>query len=341
MPLPSTQIREYLVEEGKLNPGFWDGIKTEVVKFAEGVVFAVGFHRLRTWFMLIASAVAVFFCSENMLNFTFSTSMTVVAVGTVFPIVFSIQAAYQSRESALTDLNEIKAGLIFVNFCVDEHETDRTAAARVDGCMTKLVVDIMKVLRGPCFSDGRKREAVHVVYDGFRELVSLIPKAKMPPQLMGGSLTTLRGVMAHFERVKSTKDTETPKGLRKFCYFLCITTPIFLAPYFASFCFGSSGELIFGNGWGCTASYFVAILYVIITGTLMNVQNALEDPFDSEGIDDIDWGVWSKYMDCMPLHGPDGPKQRKDVFQEGETENWVDETQPPAAYQAADAAKTQ
>ena len=46
--------------------------------------------------------------------------------------------------------------------------------------------------------------------------------------------------------------------------------------------------------YGCVAGYFIAILYVIITFSLLRVQESLEDPFDGVGEDDIKWQIFAK-----------------------------------------------
>jgi len=243
-----------------------------------------------------------------MFNLRWETSLAVVAVGTVFPVVFSIQAAYQNREKSLKYLDDIKATFIYMYFTFGEWDRlhSGNAQSEVELVISNLVVDIMKVLRGESFG-GEARESVHVVYDGWKKLSALShANPKVPPPWINGMSISIRMAMSAFESVKSLKDYETPRGLRKLCYFLIMTTPILLAPYWANFCVDDPDEI----EMGCLASYFVGILYVIITSTLLHVQEALEDPFDGDGIDDIKWDLFGSQLDIMPLHGPDGPKLR-------------------------------
>ena len=43
------------------------------------------------------------------------------------------------------------------------------------------------------------------------------------------------------------------------------------------------GTVVDPHHYGCIAAYFIAVVYVIITFSLLRVQEALEDPFDGMG----------------------------------------------------------
>jgi hypothetical protein len=131
---------------------------------------------------------------------------------------------------------------------------------------------------------------------------------KVPHPLFSGLSSTFQSLLLDLEGVREVRDNETPKGLRKFAIFLICVTPIMLAPYWSHFCGTASGGDISqvytvneegavvpfsaGDGeegiapqhpFGCIAGYFIAVLYVIITFSLLRVQEALEDPFDGMG----------------------------------------------------------
>ena len=71
--------------------GWWDGISQYVMTFVEGIQFAINPH---TIFMLAITMLCTFCCAKGVLNFSFDTSMSIVAVGTIFPLVFSVQVRY-------------------------------------------------------------------------------------------------------------------------------------------------------------------------------------------------------------------------------------------------------
>lgn len=131
---------------------------------------------------------------------------------------------------------------------------------------------------------------------------------KVPGPLFSTLSNTFQSLLLDLEGVREVRDNETPKGLRKFAIFLICVTPIMLAPYWSHFCSTASGgeisqlytinedgavvPLAAGDGgegtatkhpFGCIAGYFISVLYVIITFSLLRVQEALEDPFDGMG----------------------------------------------------------
>jgi hypothetical protein len=55
----------------------------------------------------------------------------------------------------------------------------------------------------------------------------------------------------------------------------------------------------------------MAILYVIITFSLLRIQEALEDPFDGMGEDDIQWQIFARDLEDVDLYGANGVELRK------------------------------
>mmetsp|Transcript_19673 Transcript_19673/g.40076 ORF Transcript_19673/g.40076 Transcript_19673/m.40076 type:complete len:348 (+) Transcript_19673:36-1079(+) len=336
---PGKLIREYLNEEVE-GETIWAGAMDNLTRLVEGVSFSVGISRGRTWFMMIATAFATFLCSEFVLDISWNTSLSIVAVGTVFPVVFSIQAAYQNREKSLKYLDDVKSGFCWLYFTFGEWDKLHSGStqARCEETICKLMVAVMTVLRMP--SDGDHKEAVSTVYDGFQQLiVQSHENTKVPPPWINGMQMQIKGIMHSFESVKTIKDTETPKGLRKLCYFLIITTPIMLGPYWAHFCRDDDPHDLDLMDYGCAAAYFVGLLYVIITSTLLRVQEALEDPFDGDGLDDINWTLFSAQMDKLPMHGVDGPKNRQEIEAAEEAAAKKEADAAPAAGKEADKTK--
>ena len=83
-------------------------------KFLDGLIFAV--CSIRAWFMMLLTCVATLLCSPALLALSWDSSMSIVAIGTVFPLVFAIQAAYSSRNQALKGLGQIKSRLMYLYF---------------------------------------------------------------------------------------------------------------------------------------------------------------------------------------------------------------------------------
>lgn len=154
---------------------------------------------------------------------------------------------------------------------------------------------------------------------------------KIPAPNYGAIMGGIQALHLTYQSLREVRDYQTPKGLRHFATFLIVTTPVLLAPFWASFC-GPEGEDGLWDDWngpyGCFPGYFMAALYVIITFSLLRVQEALEDPFDGTGEDDIQWKVFARNLEAIHLHGLNGSELRAQA-----------KASESAGYQAADAKK--
>lgn len=311
-------------EEGK----WWEDLKEYVMTFARGIEFAITPH---TVFMLVLTILATLICAKGILDFSFDTSMSIVAVGTVFPLVFSVQASFQRRERALSELASLKSTIfsIYLMFKTWDKTLDGKPAGEVQELFNKLIEDIIGYLRSVPHAESVA--SAHVVYDGFSTLAAKMnefgPVAGYAKPGEGGMSRLqqyLRDVMNHFENVRAVRDTETPVGLRLFCFALIHFSPILLAPYWNNFCKAQNATELPAN-YGCESGYFVGCFFVLINITLYRVQTELEDPFDGNGRDDIKWNRWRAQLDQMDAYGPEGPLRRRqrqaeiDRYQEGST----------------------
>ena len=287
-------------------------VRKYVTTFVEGILFAITWHSA---LMLTLTVLATLCCAKGLLDISMDMCMNIVTVGTIFPLVFCVQASYQRRERALAALSSLK-GTIFVTFLMFktwDKQGSGKAAAEVQELFSKLVEDIVTYLRHK-----PTNESAHVVYDGFATLADkikdFVPVAGYSKAGEGGMSRMqqyLRDIMVHFENVRAVRDTETPIGLRLFCFALIHFSPILLAPYWNNFCSKQNQSEIPAN-YGCESGYFVASFYVLINLTLYRVQTELEDPFDGDGRDDIKWGLWCAQLHHMDDYGPDGPPKRQE-----------------------------
>ena len=129
-------------------PSTLKSLASHVKTLVDGVRFASTWHTL---FMLLLSCLATFLCTKGMLDMSFDTSMSIVAVGTVFPLVFSVQASFQRRERALAALASLKAAIftIYLMFKTWEIESTGKWASEVEELLHKLLDDIEHFLRHP------------------------------------------------------------------------------------------------------------------------------------------------------------------------------------------------
>ena len=88
--------------------------------------------------------------------------------------------------------------------------------------------------------------------------------------------------------MSSISDYRTPKGLRAYSKIFLNIFPILFAPYFAKL----NVELNF-------LGYLVAILFSSVLVMLSNIQDNIENPFDLNGLDDIDLGKENRFKNIF------------------------------------------
>eukprot|EP00128_Syssomonas_multiformis_P017106 Colp12_sorted_trinity150504_noHs@7133 len=96
-----------------------------------------------------------------------------------------------------------------------------------------------------------------------------------------------------FERIRNLREYRTPRALRAFTKILIICMPIYGAPFFAYT--GSRFPSVAG------VEYYMATMVNLIMGALQNVQDELDDSFDSIGEDDIDVSELASFL-AMDAH---------------------------------------
>jgi hypothetical protein len=249
---------QYDIKEPKLElaeeESMFEAFMVHCRTFWRGVKFAATWH---TFFLASATCLAIFVCSKGVLDFSFATNMSIVAVGTVFPLVFSVQAAFARREKALACLSKLRASgvTIYLMFLTWEKAKTGKWAAEADKMLQKLLDDIEWYMRSPY----RVEETANVVYDGFSSFSVLMnefgPEAGFAKGGEGGMSRMqlyFRLMMQQFEDLRAIRDSETPVGLRLFCFALIHITPIILAPYWNHFC-EKQTEFEMPSTYGCEA----------------------------------------------------------------------------------------
>jgi len=88
--------------------------------------------------------------------------------------------------------------------------------------------------------------------------------------------------------LSSISDYRTPKGLRAYSKIFLNIFPILFAPYFAKL----NVELNF-------LGYLVAILFSSVLVMLSNIQDNIENPFDLNGLDDIDLSKENRFKNIF------------------------------------------
>ena len=244
-------------------------------------------RRLRTLYLILnekslalvlVAVASTYICRRLELAADFP--MAVVMTAVVFPIVFSISAAYQRREKALAEYANMKAHGQAI-FFASRDWLAQSDPGLLDECrqvLRRLFSSTREMLMAPTgeMSDREKR-----VYRDFSDLSGYVRNNLRGRDLAVGEVSRanqyVSKMLISFETIKHIYQYRTPISLRTFSDFFLILLPVFYGPYFAHL----GADYVFG------LAYVPPILFTLVLVTLDNIQDHLENPFDQVGEDDI------------------------------------------------------
>jgi hypothetical protein len=232
----------------------------------------------KTLIITVLSIVSSYICFH--LGYTAKFPDMLVGVAIVFPVVFSIGAAYNRRETALQRLSDFKGHAIAIFYATRDwtanKENDLPDRTRV------LIASLFKQMKSMYQSkaDAGWQENEKKIYGLFSDL-SLITMELRNYGVQSGEISRVSQYVSKmiiaFDNMKIIHHYRTPITLRSYSKFFIYAFPIVYGPYFASTFHDYSAHL----------EYVMPILYSFILVSLDNIQDHLENPFDDVGEDDI------------------------------------------------------
>jgi hypothetical protein len=201
-----------------------------------------------------------------------------IAIAIVFPLGFSINAAYMRREKALESYATLK-GLAVARYYAHRDWLGAEHAHvldRVSDVTHRLFEAISRFLGNPTLSTPE----LNRIYGCFSELSSIsdeLRAAGAHPSDVSRLHQYMSTMMLEFERIRNVRFYRTPASVRAYGQVFLNLLPILFAPHFA---YMSQTRLP-------VIGYAMAGLYSLILVSLDNIQEALENPFDQFGEDDI------------------------------------------------------
>jgi predicted membrane chloride channel (bestrophin family) len=210
---------------------------------------------------------------------------SLIGIAIIFPIVFSIDAAYKRREEALRHFASFRSRAVAVYFAYrdwapsSEEHGERGA---------ELVLDLFT--RAKAYFETRDPAAadLKLVYSAFSRVSSAnedLRNAGVSGSEISRVNQYLAELMVEFEAMRNIHTYRTPISLRAYSHIFLNSFPIVFGPYFA----------YLGQQYYPAVGYGVAVLYSLVLVSLDNIQEHLEDPFDSVGSDDLRLDVAQDY----------------------------------------------
>ena len=214
-------------------------------------------------------------------NITLDISTSFISLAVIFPSGISINAAFNRREEALRSLAKLKASmfsirLAFNHWMVDESQR-RGVIAGVDNTLKRLCADVKGYLTPATFDP----QLVVPIIAGISSLsrsVELLRKEGIPSPELAQLRNRIQDINEQLETLQNIRIYRTPIAMRGYLRLFIYSFPIIFGPTFNQM----SNEA--GGVWH---GILLAIIYSLILTGIDNIQSALENPFDGDGKDDI------------------------------------------------------
>ncbi len=214
-----------------------------------------------------------------------------IGIAVIFPLVFSIGGAFKQREDVTSAFASLRVNAISLYYA--HRDWPRETSHRESG--RKLVEDLFRTValyfRSPVESAEAKThlQTVYHLFSAFSESHERLRQAGVPANEISTANMLLNRVMESFEKMNNVACYRPPVSLRAHSQMFLNLFPIIFGPYFANLAFPA-------YPW---VGFAVAALYAIVLVSLDNVQDHLENPFDSLGADDLKLEVVEDYIQFL------------------------------------------
>jgi len=232
----------------------------------------LNYFNLRTFLALVVSQLATYLAIKY--NIKFHADLLLFGLCVVFPLHFSLQAAFKRREKALEYFSLFKAGSLALNYtfqmCEDLASEKKIA---IRGILNNLGTTLINQLEGnvPGYKlMHQKLDEVFAFMEANREDISKRNALRM--------VRYIKDISESSSYLVSLVTHRTMLGLRFYSIFFIIVLPLVQAPLFL-FRFESIIP-----AWGIHLSLAFTALTLV---TLNNFQTLIEYPFDPKGIDNV------------------------------------------------------
>ncbi|MFZ2905596.1 MAG: hypothetical protein WAZ98_05285 [Cyclobacteriaceae bacterium] len=230
------------------------------------------YFNVRTFLALAISQVAAFLAITYHVKFSFNILLFGIAV--VFPLHFSIQAAFKRRDKALEYFGLFKGGAMALHYSFQVSEdlsTEGKQEAR--GLLKKMTDQLFSQLENKVKGYRTFQQFLDNIFifiEKNKEEISTRNKLRM--------IRYMRDVVESSAYLLSLVNHRTMAGMRFYGIFFTLIFPLIQAPIVLNHV-----ELLIPT-WG----YYLLMAFTnVILVTITNFQSMIEYPFDRKGMDNI------------------------------------------------------
>lgn len=216
-----------------------------------------------------------------------------VGVAIVFPVVFSINAAYKRREQALGYFADIKAHTVSLYYAHRDWIPKTDPAVQLQKKFKDISLETFHKIH--IYLEGAHPEVRAQLFDVYRQFSELsklnedMRNANVPANEISRANQYLRSMIIGFEKMRNIRLYRTPLALRAYSRIFLNASPIIFGPFFANISLKHYAAI----------GYVFAVLYSIVLLSLDHIQEDLENPFDGIGDDDLHLEIREEYEMIM------------------------------------------
>lgn len=243
----------------------------------------------QTLIITILAVASTYLCRT--FGFMFAIPTDLIGIAVIFPLVFSISGAFKQREDVTSAFASFRVNVMSLYFA--HRDWPRETSHRESG--RQLAEDLFRVVvqyfRSPAHSveaQNHFRE-VYRLFSTYSESHERLRAAGVPANEIAAANQILNRIMENFEKMNNVQHYRPPVSLRAHSRMFLNLFPIIFGPYFANLAYPD-------YPW---VGFSVAALYAVVLVSLDNVQDQLENPFDSVGADDLKLEVVEEYIQFL------------------------------------------
>jgi hypothetical protein len=220
---------------------------------------------------MIISVLTVYACYKY--HIFFNVDLTLLSIAIIFPLVFTIRGSFRRREKALEHLSQFRSAMKTLFYFTSTSNLTLEEKNSLELILNDIGEKTLARLKIQNENIKELDDEIEKVYDFILAKNGMI-STKLKDRIfkymndLHEAIDNLNGIHVH----------RTPISLKAYCKVFIYIFPIIYTP-----------TIIYniGENYNHAAVYFVVIITEFILISLYNIQDHLEYPFDSKGLDDI------------------------------------------------------
>lgn len=207
-------------------------------------------------------------------NIRYDFDLTIISIAIVFPLVFTIRAAFRRREKAIEHLSRFKGSLLIVHYCFQRSKKlDDVKKIFIRNTLKQISDSLFLHLSAHNHDDADLKNNLNIVFQfiqDHKEEVSTSEAMKI--------FRFLKDVHTSIGNAMAIDSHGTPVSLRAYCQVFIYFFPVIYTPALLDRLNDSAADWVV---------YTLSMITGFILISLYNVQDQMENPFDQQGLDDI------------------------------------------------------